>query len=173
MPPGPLASIPSPARSVWHLGPVPLRAQELAIVAGIIVAIVVADRRYRNAGGPRGVIADVAAWAVPAGLILAAVGELAARAHGVPWPATRTADSILGFPGAVALGTLAAWYACRRVRSPDRVKFAPVLAAAAPVDRVRQRRRPARRLVYPAGIRPPLVAAVGGRDLARAPPAQL
>src|ERR1700689_3164445 len=52
MPRGPLASIPSPARSVWHLGPVPLRAQELAIVAGVIVAIVVADRRYRNAGGP-------------------------------------------------------------------------------------------------------------------------
>jgi prolipoprotein diacylglyceryltransferase len=132
MPPGPLASIPSPARAIWHLGPVPLRAQELAIVAGIVVAIVVADRRYRNAGGPRGVITDVAAWAVPAGLILAAVGELAARAHGVPWPATRTADSILGFPGAVALGTLAAWYACRRVRSPERIKFAPVLSAAAP-----------------------------------------
>ena len=54
MPRGPLASIPSPARSIWHWGPVPLRAQELAIVAGIVVAVVVADRRYRNAGGPRG-----------------------------------------------------------------------------------------------------------------------
>src|ERR1700727_3443752 len=128
----PQADIPSPARSSWHWGPVPLRSQELAIVAGIVVAIVVADRRYRNAGGPRGVITDVAAWAVPAGLILAAVGEIAVRAHGVPWPATRTADSILGFPGAVPLGTLPAWCACQRVRSPDRVKFAPVLAAAAP-----------------------------------------
>ncbi|HEY5399659.1 MAG TPA: hypothetical protein VIL16_30170, partial [Trebonia sp.] len=87
----PLASFPSPARDIWHLGPVPLRAQELALVAGIVVAIVVADRRYRNAGGPRGVITDVAAWAVPAGLILAALGEVADRAHGVPWPATRTA----------------------------------------------------------------------------------
>jgi phosphatidylglycerol---prolipoprotein diacylglyceryl transferase len=129
---GPLASIPSPARAIWHLGPVPLRAQELAIVAGIVVAIVVADLRYRSAGGPRGVITDVAAWAVPAGLIIAAVGEAAGRAHGVPWPAVHTADSILGFPGAVALGTLAAWFACRRVRLPDRIKFAPVLSAAAP-----------------------------------------
>jgi len=128
----PVADIPSPVRALWHLGPVPLRAQQMAIVAGIIVAIVIADRRYRNAGGPRGVIVDVAAWAVPSGLLLAAVGEIAARAHGVPWPATRTADSILGFPGAVALGTAAAWYACRRVRRPDRVKFAPVLGAAAP-----------------------------------------
>jgi prolipoprotein diacylglyceryltransferase len=128
----PLAFLPSPARAIWHLGPVPLRAQELAIVAGIVVAIVIADRRYRNAGGPRGVITDMAAWAVPAGLIPAAVGEVADRAHGVPWPAVHTADSILGFPGAVALGVLAAWYACRRVRPPDRVRFAPVLAAAAP-----------------------------------------
>jgi prolipoprotein diacylglyceryltransferase len=132
MPPGPLASIPSPARAVWHLGPVPLRAQELAIVAGIVVAIVVADLRYRRTGGPRGVITDVAAWAVPAGLVIAAVGEAAERAHGVPWPAVHTADSILGFPGAVALGTLAAWLACRRVRLPDRIRFAPVLSAAAP-----------------------------------------
>jgi prolipoprotein diacylglyceryltransferase len=128
----PLAFLPSPARAIWHLGPIPFRAQELAIVAGIVVAIVVADRRYRNAGGPRGVINDVAAWAVPAGLIPAAVGEVAVRAHGVPWPAVHTADAILGFPGAVALGMLAAWYACRRVRPPDRVRVGPVLGAAAP-----------------------------------------
>jgi len=127
-----LADIPSPARDLWHLGPVPLRAQQIAIVAGIVVAIAIADRRYRNAGGPKGVIVDVAAWAVPAGLILAAVGEVAARAHGVPWPATRTADSILGFPGAVALGAVAAWYACRKVRRPDRIAFKPVLSAVAP-----------------------------------------
>jgi prolipoprotein diacylglyceryltransferase len=97
-----------------------------------VVAIVIADRRYRNAGGPKGVIVDVAAWAVPAGLLVAAVGELAARGHGVPWPATRTADEILGFPGGVALGLLAAWRACARVRIPERVKLAPVLYAAAP-----------------------------------------
>src|ERR1700721_2331520 len=97
----PLASIPSPARAIWHFGPVPLRAQELAIVVGIVGALVVADLRYRRAGGPRGVITDVAAWAVPAGLVIAAVGEAAARAHGVPWPAVHTADSILGFPGPV------------------------------------------------------------------------
>src|SRR3984957_12384263 len=132
MPRGPLASIPSPARAIWHWGPVPLRAQELAIVAGIVVAIAVADLRYRRAGGPRGVITDGAAWAATAGLIIAAVGDAAARAHGVPWPAVHTADSILGFPGAVALGAVAAWYACRRVRLPDRIKFAPVLSAAAP-----------------------------------------
>jgi prolipoprotein diacylglyceryltransferase len=142
----PLASLPSPARSAWHLGPLPLRAQALAIALGIIVAIVIADRRYRSAGGSRGVIADVAAWAIPVGLVPAVIGVLAAQAHGAPWPAVRTADAILGFPGSVALGVLAAWAACRRpggrlIRLPSsgqtaavgrRVRFGPVLAAAAP-----------------------------------------
>ena len=127
----PLAFLPSPARGLWHLGPIPFRAQELAIAGGIIVAIVIADRGYRRAGGPRGVIADIAAWAIPAGLIPAAIGVLTAQAKTQPWQAVHSVDAIVGLPGAVALGTLAAWLGCRRLR-PVRVKFAPVLAAAAP-----------------------------------------
>jgi prolipoprotein diacylglyceryltransferase len=110
----PLAYIPSPARSSWHLGPLPIRAQALCVVAGILLALWIADRRYRAAGGPSGVIADVAAWAIPAGLIPAALGTLLAQAHG-PWQAVRTWDAVIGFPGAVAFGTLAAWLACRRL----------------------------------------------------------
>jgi prolipoprotein diacylglyceryltransferase len=114
----PLAFLPSPARALWHLGPVPFRAQELAIVSGIIVALVIADRGYRNAGGPRGVITDIAAWAIPAGLIPAAIGTLTAAARTQPWQAVHSIDAIVGFPGAVALGTLAAWLGCRRLRPP-------------------------------------------------------
>lgn len=113
----PLAYIPSPPRSTWHLGLFTLRAQALCVIAGILVALVIADRRYRAAGGPRGVIADVAAWAVPAGLIPAALGALVAQAHGGPWQAVRTWDAIIGFPGAAAFGTLAAWLACRKLRA--------------------------------------------------------
>jgi prolipoprotein diacylglyceryltransferase len=133
----PLASIPSPARSAWQFGVLPIRAQALAIVAGILVAIIIADRRYRNAGGPRGVMADVAAWAVPAGLLPAAVGALTARADHGGWHTVHAWDAILGLPGAVALGVGAAWLACRGLRPPHpalgrRVKLGPVLAAAAP-----------------------------------------
>jgi prolipoprotein diacylglyceryltransferase len=110
-----LAYIPSPPRSVWHLGPLSLRAQALCVLAGILLALWIADRRYRAAGGQPGVIADVAAWAIPAGLIPAAVGALLTQAHGGGWQAVRTWDAILGFPGAVAFGTLAAWFACRRL----------------------------------------------------------
>jgi phosphatidylglycerol---prolipoprotein diacylglyceryl transferase len=112
----PLASIPSPPHASWHLGPLPLRAQALAVVAGILLAIWLAGRRYRKAGGPRGAITDVAAWAVPAGLIPAAIGALTVQAHG-GWQTVRTWDAVLGFPGALALGTLGAWLACRRLRA--------------------------------------------------------
>jgi prolipoprotein diacylglyceryltransferase len=129
-----LAFLPSPTRSAWHLGPLPLRAQALAIVAGIIVAVIVADRGYRHAGGARGVITDIAAWAIPAALIPAAVGVLTAQAHGQPAEFVHQTVAVVGFPGAVALGLLAAWAACRRPASRpwQRIRFGPVLAAAAP-----------------------------------------
>ena len=111
----PLASIPSPPHAGVHLGPVTLRWQALAIVVGILLAIWLADRRYRAAGGPRGAMIDVAAWAVPAGLIPAAIGALTAQAHG-GWQTVRTWDAVLGFPGALALGILGAWLACQRLR---------------------------------------------------------
>ena len=64
----PLASIPSPGQAAWRLGPPSVRAYALCVIAGILVAVVVASRRYRRSGGQPGVILDVAAWAVPFGL---------------------------------------------------------------------------------------------------------
>src|SRR5688572_32299244 len=40
-----IASFPSPADGVWNLGPVPLRAYALCILAGIALAIWVGERR--------------------------------------------------------------------------------------------------------------------------------
>jgi len=125
----PLASIPSPPHAGVHLGPVTVRWQALVIVAGILLAIWLADRRYRAAGGPRGAMIDVAAWAVPAGLIPAAIGALTAQAHG-GWQTVRTWDAVLGFPGALALGILGAWLACRRLR-PGQPHKTPGLPPAA------------------------------------------
>ena len=68
----PLASIPSPGRAVWHLGPLSVRVYALCVIAGIVVAVAVASRRYRRSGfqtaARPGVILDVAAWAIPFGL---------------------------------------------------------------------------------------------------------
>ena len=64
-----LASIPSPAQAVWHLGPIPLRAYALAIILGIVIAWWWMDKRYRAKGGPEDVSVDVAMWAVFFGIL--------------------------------------------------------------------------------------------------------
>jgi prolipoprotein diacylglyceryl transferase len=116
-----LAYIPSPARGVWYLGPFPLRAYALFIIVGIVVALLIGDRRWEARGGERGVIYDISLWAVPFGLI-------GGRLYHVmtDWPkyfsdggagfigALRIWDGGLGIWGAVALGAVGAWIACRR-----------------------------------------------------------
>jgi prolipoprotein diacylglyceryltransferase len=130
----PLASIPSPGHAVWRLGPLPIRAYAVCVIAGIILAVVVTSRRYRAAGGRPGIVLDVAAWAVPFGLAGAAAHAilLASRrdfGHAYPaWHAVTVSVAALGVPGAVLLGALGAWIACRRAGLP----FGPVAGAAAP-----------------------------------------
>jgi len=130
----PLASIPSPGRAAWHLGPFPVRAYALCVIAGIVVAVVVASRRYRRSGGPSGIVLDVAAWAVPFGLVGALAHAILLddrRAFGDEyrlWHAVTDGIAAMGVPGAVTLGALGAWVACRRAR----VGLGPVAGAVAP-----------------------------------------
>jgi phosphatidylglycerol---prolipoprotein diacylglyceryl transferase len=44
-----VAYLPSPPHGVWHLGPLPVRAYALCLVAGILVGVWAAGRRYRAA----------------------------------------------------------------------------------------------------------------------------
>ena len=45
-----LMSIPSPADGVWELGPVPIRGYALCIIAGIVAAIWIGERRWAARG---------------------------------------------------------------------------------------------------------------------------
>jgi prolipoprotein diacylglyceryl transferase len=116
-----LAYFPSPPRGVWHLGPVPIRAYAVFIIIGIVVALLVGDRRWEARGGDRGVIYDIALWAVPFGLVGGRLYHLSTdwRTYfgeggaGVG-AALRIWDGGLGIWGAVALGGVGAWIACRR-----------------------------------------------------------
>jgi large subunit ribosomal protein L7/L12 len=130
----PLASIPSPGHEAWRLGPLSVRAYALCVIAGIIVAVAVARRRYRRSGGQPGIILDVAAWAVPFGLagafvhaMLLDAGHDFRHAHRL-WHAAAAGVAAIGIPGAVALGAVGAWVACRRAG----IRLGPVAAAAAP-----------------------------------------
>lgn len=116
-----LAYFPSPPRGVWHLGPIPIRAYALFIIAGIVVALLIGDRRWAARGGERGVIYDIALWAVPFGLVGGRLYHLITdwRTYfggggAGPGAALRIWDGGLGIWGAVALGGVGAWIACRR-----------------------------------------------------------
>jgi prolipoprotein diacylglyceryltransferase len=130
----PFASVPSPARAAWRLGPLPVRAYALCVIAGIGVAVLVAGRRYRRAGGRPGVVLDVAAWAIPLGLIGALVHAILIdtrhdfRGMDRLWQVLTEGTAAIGVPGAVGLGAAGAWIACRRAG----VALGPVAGAAAP-----------------------------------------
>src|ERR1700754_3598145 len=116
-----IAYFPSPPQEVWHLGPIPLRAYALFIILGIVAALLIGDRRWVARGGERGVIYDIALWAVPFGLIGGRLYHLATdwRTYfgegGAGFAAAlRIWDGGLGIWGAVALGGVGAWIACRR-----------------------------------------------------------
>jgi len=116
-----IAYFPSPPRGVWHLWLLPIRAYALFIVAGIVAALLIGDRRWAARGGERGVIYDIALWAVPFGLIGGRLYHLATdwrtyfgEGGAGPWAALRIWDGGLGIWGAVALGGVGAWIACRR-----------------------------------------------------------
>jgi prolipoprotein diacylglyceryl transferase len=116
-----IAYFPSPPQGVWHLGPIPLRAYALFIIIGIIAALLIGDRRWAARGGERGVIYDIALWAVPFGLIGGRLYHLATdwrtyfgEGGAGPIAALRIWDGGLGIWGAVALGGVGAWIACRR-----------------------------------------------------------
>ena len=112
---------PSPPQGVWYLGPVPIRAYALCIIVGILVCLFIGDRRWAARGGERGVIYDIALWAVPFGLVGGRLYHLATdwRTYWGPGGAgfggaVRIWDGGLGIWGAVALGGVGAWIGCRR-----------------------------------------------------------
>lgn len=119
-----LATIPSPDQGVWHIGPVPLRAYALCIIAGIIVAVFWGERRWVQRGGLKGTITDVAVFAVPFGLIGGRIYHVITdwyRYFGAgknPVDALKIWDGGLGIWGAIAFGGVGAWIACRRRSIP-------------------------------------------------------
>ncbi len=118
-------SIPSPEHGVWYLGPIPVRAYALCILAGIFVAVWWGNKRFIERGGLDGQVAEVAIIAVP-------MGVLGGRLYHVitDWSAyfgdggkgflgaLRVWEGGLGIWGALALGAVGAYIGCRREGIP-------------------------------------------------------
>ena len=60
-------SIPSPSTNIWYIGAFPLRAYALCIIAGIIVALIIATRRWRARGGTADSMELMVVVGVPSG----------------------------------------------------------------------------------------------------------
>ncbi|HET8588333.1 MAG TPA: prolipoprotein diacylglyceryl transferase, partial [Nakamurella sp.] len=116
--------IPSPPRGVWDVGPIPLRAYALFIIAGIIVAGIWGSRRFVARGGRPGRITDLAVWMVPFGLVggrlyhVITDPELYFAPGKNPWDAFAIWNGGLGIWGAIALGALGAYLGARRYKIP-------------------------------------------------------
>jgi prolipoprotein diacylglyceryl transferase len=109
---------------------VPIRAYALAIIFGVVVAVWLGDRRWRARGGHPGTVADVATWAIPFGLVGGRLYHVATSwelYRGRPIEALYVWRGGLGIWGAVALGALGAWIACRR-RGVNLATFADAIA---------------------------------------------
>jgi prolipoprotein diacylglyceryl transferase len=126
--------IPSPEQGVWHLGPFPIRAYALCIIAGIVVAVWLGDRRWRARGGRAGQVGDIAIWAVPFGIVGGRLYHVITDngnyfgAGRNPVAALYIWQGGLGIWGAIALGGVGAYIGARR----EGVLFPPLADALAP-----------------------------------------
>lgn len=129
------ASIPSPESGVWQLGPFPVRAYAMCILAGIVLAYWLTTKRYAARGGNPSLIADMALWGIPFGIIGARLYHVMTDWHLYFGPggsgiggALQVWSGGIGIWGAAAGGMLGVWIACRR----NGVLLPPVLDAIAP-----------------------------------------
>ncbi|MDQ1605095.1 MAG: hypothetical protein QOE01_2940 [Actinomycetota bacterium] len=112
--------IPSPSQGVWHLGPFPVRAYALCIIAGIVVAVWLGERRWVERGGRAGDVTEIAVWMVPFGIVGGRIYHVLTTPDpyfgtgGQPWHALYIWQGGLGIWGAIALGGLGAWIGARR-----------------------------------------------------------
>lgn len=119
-------SIPSPPQGVWELPipgtglTLPIRAYALCILTGIVVAWVIASRRWRARGGNQETLETAILWAVPVGIIGARVYHVITDHQLYFGPGRHPIEALyiwnggLGIWGAVAAGALAVWLVCRR-----------------------------------------------------------
>lgn len=129
------AAIPSPSHGVWNLGPIPIRAYALIILAGIAVAIYLGEKRWIERGGSKEQVMDVAMWAVPMGVIggriyhvLTDWGSYFSDNGKGFLAALKIWEGGLGIWGAIALGGVGVYIAAAKYN----LSFLPLADALAP-----------------------------------------
>jgi phosphatidylglycerol---prolipoprotein diacylglyceryl transferase len=130
-----LAAFPSPASPYLNVGPLMLHWYSIMVLIGIAVGVAIGERRWRAAGGSPGTVIDIAAIAVPFGVVggrlyhVITSAQLYFGAGRHPIEALYVWQGGLGIWGAVAGGALGAWIAAHR-RGIDFPAFADAIAPA-------------------------------------------
>jgi prolipoprotein diacylglyceryl transferase len=64
-----LASIPSPSRGVFYLGPLPLHLYGLTLAIGVVAATYLSEHRWKRMGHDPKEVSQIAVWVVIAGVV--------------------------------------------------------------------------------------------------------
>ena len=113
------SGIPSPEVSNFTIGSLTIHFYALFIIAGIVLALVIGGARLKSRGVDRGVVLDVALWAVPLGIIGGRIMHVLTHASDY-FGADKDPREILyiwhgglAIYGAVIFGVLGAWIGCK------------------------------------------------------------
>ena len=123
-----------------ELGPLTIHFYALCIIAGIAIAVWLGDKRFRSHGDNlENVVADVAIWAVPFGIIGGRLYHVISSPNqyfgknGNPIDALKIWQGGLGIWGAISVGAVAAYFAYKKQqKKKDLPTFGYFLDALAP-----------------------------------------
>ncbi len=133
------SAIPTPTISAFEIGPLTIHFYALCIIAGVALAIWLSNRRFLTSFPQgAGVVADVAVFAIPAGVIGGRLYHVVTSPENYFGDEGQLIDALkiwnggLGIWGAIALGACAAYLSYRRLAStrhlPSFAYFADALA---------------------------------------------
>jgi len=123
-----------------ELGPFTIHFYALCIIAGIVIAVWLGDKRFKSHGDNlENVVADVAIWAVPFGIIGGRLYHVITSPNdyfgknGDPIDAFKIWQGGLGIWGAISLGAVAAFFAYKNLaKKKELPAFGYFLDALAP-----------------------------------------
>ncbi|QRZ60849.1 prolipoprotein diacylglyceryl transferase [Rothia sp. ZJ932] len=130
-----IASLPSPDVSQIRLGPLTIHFYALCILTGIIVCLLLTSRRWKSWGFNPDNVWDIAMWAIPFGIVGARMYHVLITdpttyfGEGAnPLDTFKIWEGGIGIMGAISVGALGAYLACRKYG----VSFARFADAVAP-----------------------------------------
>ncbi len=130
-------SIPSPPPewSQFQIGPLTVHVYALFILAGIVAATIITQRRLSNRGAHQGVVLDIILWAVPLGIVGARFYHVFTHSGDYFYPGANLWDIFAIWDGGNALygsllgGAVGAYIGCR-IHGIRLWSFADALAPA-------------------------------------------